>query len=373
MESEVKLEEMFPKNLGFGTLDQSQIRVEGSEREKVHHAVYLAGPGDPAYKVQIGPGGCVLEEFFENGLLGRSRAADLKQAWVQNFTTFGENPRFKALVNRIREGKNVTFLNPEDADSHLVFFPAGLIFHLLLPIWDIDRMEGVKDADELKEPMHFRALHEGTVLTMNNDRDLIHCPLSIAEFTAPLSDLERAVNFCHERGWIPKPSFPEIGLHIAEAGNLQPGGFWFYGRPDNKRIIGHSLLLNREGDISLTRAEDFARESVARHAPPQPLEDRKKERDVIDFTIGENNMGTIVGFEKKRGGVFCVTCHREIFGNIIHLGDTEQIFDEKQEKDFRRGTSGFRVGEDEALLCSQCWRVVLRIPKFVPAAIPTGN
>ena len=90
----------------------------------------------------------------------------------------------------------------------------------------------------------------------------------------------------------------------------------------------------------------------------------EKEDKALDAEEGkeEDFFATEVGFDVRDKGIFCWACYEKIFGNVVFLRITEIIHDAKSEKDFRRGTSGFFVEQDEVILCAQCWRVILRIP-----------
>ena len=69
-----------------------------------------------------------------------------------------------------------------------------------------------------------------------------------------------------------------------------------------------------------------------------------------------------VGFEVRGQGIYCLECYQKVYGRVVCLGSCEIIDDVKEEKEFRRGTSGFFLDEDEVILCCKCWRVILRIP-----------
>jgi len=118
-----------PAYLGLGTLDPASVSTKAGKTKADYRL-----DGDLIYQVTLGQSQCVIQEFLDGEELGRSTQANLKDAFTHNLMSLPpyENRRFERLYHRICDNRNIHL---EFADQpETIFFPAGYIFVLRLPI-----------------------------------------------------------------------------------------------------------------------------------------------------------------------------------------------------------------------------------------------
>ena len=128
---------ILPPCIGFGVLDDSRTRIEYPEDKNggpILNASYLSYEGELVYKVRLKNESCYVEELFEGRVVGMTTSPTLQKAFFQKFLCIGENPRFQQMIDRITKDKNVAFVRPGRDGFRTLFFPAGLIFVLRLPV-----------------------------------------------------------------------------------------------------------------------------------------------------------------------------------------------------------------------------------------------
>jgi len=114
---------------------------------------------------------------------------------------------------------------------------------------------------------------------------------------------------------------------------------------------------------SVCRAEEIIEiaDSLIHYAYLEPHRQKKNKKNHSDEEIARNLFEGMVGFEVKDEGIYCVECYKKKYGSVINGASCEAIYDDPREKDFRRGTSGHFIGQDEVLPCSNCKRVILNL------------
>jgi len=136
-----------PLCIGFGVLDDSRTRIEYPEDkngEPILNASYVSYEGELVYKVRLGEESCRVEELFEGRMVGLTISPTLQKAFFQRFLCIGSNPRFRQMMGRITKDRNIEFVRPNRDRFRTVFFPAGLILVLRLPVVPDDRMTEIE-------------------------------------------------------------------------------------------------------------------------------------------------------------------------------------------------------------------------------------
>jgi len=126
-----------PSHIGFGVLDASTTRIEHSEDEgegTILKASYVTRQGETVYRTRLGKESCDVEELFEGEVIQRTKDSTLEEAFTQNFSCLDRNPRFRKMIDRMTGSKNIALVRPRRDGFRVMFFPAGLILVLRLPV-----------------------------------------------------------------------------------------------------------------------------------------------------------------------------------------------------------------------------------------------
>ncbi|NQT03647.1 MAG: tetratricopeptide repeat protein [Planctomycetes bacterium] len=242
---------LFPERLGFGLLHSDSI----VEREKSVQAKYYSKVGDLVYDISLGPDLCRIEEHFENRIIGTTQFKTLPEAFNQKFMSMArhplDHPRFSRTIKRITKDRNVYF--KPFGETKAVFFPAGLIFVLRLPIVGEEREELIRNK-KFDFDCNLLGINEGSIIRLLvSTKEITIEDRRMADFSITLLDLEEAVDMFFSLGLVVDPEYIEYGLIIMNAAHAAEGAFQIY-PGNNLRIHQYSLLLKRAGDISLERA-----------------------------------------------------------------------------------------------------------------------
>jgi hypothetical protein len=256
-----ELAKKLPEILGFGERDDKGLKVQylnGDKKNPQIHVVYRDRRGDLVYKVEMGNESCLIEEFFQGRSIAQAAGQTLKEAFSNLFMTFKGNPRFQALVERMKNGKKVHIQDPSGGGIETIFFPAGFIFVLRFPVIGQERLDRIEGLNAI--PLHSLRLHsinQGKILILNEEGKLLHRSVPMAQITCTLWDLEESVERIFAEGLIPENESGAICLQALSVDEEVPGSFSIYHWFEGERIFFFSFLLEREGDISLEQAADY--------------------------------------------------------------------------------------------------------------------
>lgn len=254
-----------PEQVGFGILDLDLTYIkppEGPEKKASFHAGYRSKNGDKVYEIELDGESCRIEEYFEGKAVEWTRHKTIQAAFNQKFITFfrGRHPRFLSMIDRIKNGRNVFIHNPGLSSRKIVAFPAGFIFILRFPVVGDHRHHRIENELRNKDnPMQFMGMYDGVVITLNDTDELGFENRPIALFETTLLDVEEAVYFCFEHDLICESQL-EMRLHVMGIPDAAPGSFNVY-VGDGKRILAYSVLLKRQGDISVEQAAKLMRQA----------------------------------------------------------------------------------------------------------------
>ena len=252
-----------PLCIGFGVLDDSRTRIEYPEDKNgkpILNASYLSYEGELVYKVRLEKESCYVEEFFEGEVIGMTTSPTLEKAFLQKFMHFGSNPRFRQMMGRIAKDRNIKFVRPGRDGFRRVYFPAGLIFVLRLPVVPYDRMTEIEPKlRDISTHVDIDGVYEGRVITAGQGR-LTNYFARFVDFTATLWHLEETVDFIFRGGLVPQ--YPELGLYILDPADAAPGSFQVYLGEEGTRMEAFAYLLDRPGDIHVIQAEEIITSAV---------------------------------------------------------------------------------------------------------------
>jgi hypothetical protein len=218
--------EALPPEMGFGVLDPASVAFEDGRLR----ARYLdAEDGDLAYAVDWAPGRCRLDAHCAGQLVTLSGYPDLQAALVRSFLGLGPtDPRLVRLCQRLIRLGNVYFRYPDlrpGRATGLLFFPAGLIFELRLPVvpanaavWEAARTLLACGGGDGRLALVREG--PGTIFRLGADGAVRAEAIVVADLSAPLARLPRAV------GWLanviaPGKAYRLAVLDAGVAGDLQ--------------------------------------------------------------------------------------------------------------------------------------------------------
>lgn len=252
-----------PEQVGFGILDPNLTYIktpEGPEKKASFHAGYRSKHGDKVYEIELDGESCRIEEYFKGKAIEWTRHKTIQAAFNQKFITFfrGRHPRFLSMIDRIKDGRNVLIHNPGLSSRKIVAFPAGFIFILRFPVVGNHRHHRIKtEMKGIINPLQFIGIYDGVVITQIETFEFSFENRQIALFETTLLDLEEAVYFCFEHDLICESQL-EMSLHVMGIPEAAPGAFDVC-VGDGKHIIAYSVLLRRQGDISVEQAVKLMR------------------------------------------------------------------------------------------------------------------
>jgi hypothetical protein len=199
-------------------------------------ARYQYPDGTTAYRVDWRPGLCLLDTLFKDDLLLFSGGPDLQGALFQNFLNTGEpaaDPRFIDLCQQVVDSANVYFQFPKAfrrGGAGALYFPAGLLFSLSLPIvwenrpaWDVFRVLALRRQGL---PMSLDAEGPGASISLMPDGELRVEEIEIAQFITPLCQVVDACQIIAEHRLIARGQ--TYRLTVADASVAAPGGLQVY-------------------------------------------------------------------------------------------------------------------------------------------------
>jgi len=252
-----------PLCIGFGVLDASRTRIEYPEDkngEPIINASYFSYEGELVYEVRLDKESCYVEEFFEGEVIGMTKSPTLEKAFLQKFLCIGKNPRFRQMMGRIAKDRNIAFVRPGRDGFRTVYFPAGLIFVLRLPVVPCDRITEIEPKlRDISTHVDIDAVCEGRVITAGQGR-LTNYFARFVDFSATLWHLEETLDFIFEWGLVPQ--YPEMGLYILDPADAAPGSFQVYLGEEGTRMEAYAHLLDRPGDIHVIQAEEFITSAI---------------------------------------------------------------------------------------------------------------
>lgn len=252
-----------PSHIGFGVLDASKTRIEHSEGNSggtILKASYVTRQGETVYQARLGKESCWVEELCDGEVIQQTKSPTLEEAFTQNFACLERNPRFRKMIDRMTRGKNVELVRPRRDGFRVMYFPAGLILVLRLPVVPYNRITDI-DAKlrDLPIRVFIEGIYEGDVITASQGR-LTHHAARFVDFSATLLDLEESVDLIFERGLVSQR--PEMGLHILDPADAAPGSFQVFLVEQGTQREAYALLLKRPGDIDLVKADQFVMSSI---------------------------------------------------------------------------------------------------------------
>ena len=256
---------VLPSRIGFGVLDASRTRVEYLEDksgEPILNAFYVTSKGELVYEIRLGKKSCRVEEFYEGREVGTAIGPTLERAFIQNFVCFGDNPRFRKMIDRITKDRNIELVRPGRNGFRSVYFPEGVIFVMRLPVLPRGRITEMEPKlRDISAHVCIDGVHEGNVIIAGQGR-LTHYFAGFVEFIATLRDVEETVDLIFARGLVPQ--YPQMGLYILDPADAALGSFPVYLGQEGTRIEAYAHLLKRPGDISVIQAEEFIMSDINR-------------------------------------------------------------------------------------------------------------
>jgi hypothetical protein len=261
MNGKKELAKKLPGILGFGERDDQglKIRYPGGDKDNPRvDAVYRDRRGDLVYKIEMESESCLIKEFFLGRSIAWAKGETLEKAFSSLMMAFKGNPRFSELVQRMKNGKKVYIQDPGEGGTETLFFPAGFIFILRFPVIGQERLDRIEELNVNPiPPLGFDSLNPGRILILNEENELFHHSVPMAQFTCTLWDLEESVERVFAEGLIPENESEAICLQVLNVAEEVPGSLSIYHWFEGERIFFFSFLLEREGDISLEQAADY--------------------------------------------------------------------------------------------------------------------
>lgn len=159
------------------------------------------------------------------------------------------------MIDRLTKDKNVALVRPGRDGFRTVFFPAGLIFVLRLPVVPRDRMTEIEpNLRDISAHVSIDGVYEGEVITAGQGL-LTHYYSRFVDFSTTLWNFEETVDLIFERGLVPQ--YPQMGLYILDPADAAPGSFKVYLGEEGTKMEAYAHLLKRPGDISVIQAEEI--------------------------------------------------------------------------------------------------------------------
>jgi hypothetical protein len=200
-----------PEYLGFGRLDHSSIWFEAPKI----YAEYSIG-ADLVYRVELAENGCRVWEYFEGHTLGHSHYPTLQEAFYQHRTLWSPelHPRLQQITQKIAAGGVIHFHFPKLV--RFLYFPAGLIFSLYLPVMAENRepWERLQNRERTRgkdSPLHIHGKHGGAVLRMLSSGVVSAKPVQVVSISSLLVELEQVCKMLIESGaLLPAKEYPLV-------------------------------------------------------------------------------------------------------------------------------------------------------------------
>ena len=266
------LREIFPDYIGFGLLDLDSICIVSPiDRKKKEYAraVYRSRQGDVVYDVMVNTTSCHIEEFYQGKVIGVSQSATIESAFQQMLMTchWEEHPRFMEIAQRFGSSLNITLPRPLKNNMQCAVFPAGTIFILQFVLNE----EGTKSIEALrgiKYPVKLETLSRGMILRLTSDNEVTREDCIVVQLSVIPLNLEEAINFPSVHGLVRPGKSKELGLHILYIPEAVPGSFMLY-PGKSQDLKAYSIILQRKGDVSLSRALDLIKAALVSCGPIQ--------------------------------------------------------------------------------------------------------
>jgi hypothetical protein len=270
--------EIFPEKIGFGARNFDSLAVACSTKtvgEYYAIADYFSKDGDLVYHIEIHDDFCRVNEYCNGREIGLTRANNLEEAFKQKFNSFQafEHPRFCEVAKKIATNGNVYF--QPISQNRFLFFPAGLIFILRLPIINDEVEKLITRKIEYKAlpfDLKLEGVYKGTIIRLlNRDNEITYMEeRPVADFSTTLYDLEESLRFLLSLNVVVEysPEFVPYGLVVLEAAQAVPGSFMSHpgSHPNPGSTRGcrlYSVLLSRSGDLSLKRAIELYEDLIS--------------------------------------------------------------------------------------------------------------
>ncbi len=200
-----------PDLLGFGWLAKGSV-FRGRQETYAEYYAPLAIAEERAYSVWLSQGSCQVEEFCEGRSLGVGDGPNLREAFTRlpSLRSPLEHPRLAGVFTRLlRSGLNLRLFLPPETGA--IYFPAGLIFSLHLPIlaanrnaWEALKARDAQDPEQSR--LHFVDHRNGGFRERPPQGKRVGTPGEVIELAALMVELE------------------QICQILAEARVLPPGG-----------------------------------------------------------------------------------------------------------------------------------------------------
>ena len=201
-EARKRLADALPPYLGLGTLDPSS-RFERNGKIK---AKYKSGT-ETIFDVAVSAQRSEIVEYFRGAVLSRSIGQGLGEAYFRHMMglPIEDHPRLQELYTEITKGRNINIItNPK---RKFVMYPAGICFVLNLPIagsnratWDA--FTGWQDDLDNPDPLRPESIHEGHVLKLSTQGEVLVEGVTIAKYSTLLIRLKTAVDLIVESGLV---------------------------------------------------------------------------------------------------------------------------------------------------------------------------
>jgi hypothetical protein len=229
---------------------------------------------DLIYQVTLGKGQCVITEFLNGNELGRSTQANLKDAFTHHLMSLPpyENRRLERLYHRICDNRNIHLEFAEQPET--IFFPAGYIFVLRLPIVASNRAKWKSLKTKLKRagdsaPLQFDAEHAGVIFRLDASGRATAEQVTLADFTATLLNVAAAADWLWQHD-IVLPG-KEYRLMVLNAPLSLPGQLRLYlGKPGHGARV-FSVVVMEDVKVNLKEATRLFRESSKQFLAGQPV------------------------------------------------------------------------------------------------------
>jgi hypothetical protein len=266
------LREIFPDYIGFGLLDLDSLCIVSpidKKKEEYARAMYRSREGDAVYDIKVKTTSCYVEEFYQGKTIGVTQSRTVESAFQQKFVTchWEEHPRFMEIVQRIGKVRNVTPPQVFENDTQSAVFPAGTILILQFASNKL-REKDIEALGHIKYPAKLEGLSKGIILRVASDNEVTMENCFVVQLSTIPLNLEEAINFCFDHDLVPHGKLKELGLHILYIPEAVPGSFMLY-PGNNRELKAYSIILQREGDVSLTRALDLIKAALVRYGPIQ--------------------------------------------------------------------------------------------------------
>jgi hypothetical protein len=262
------MDRVLPSCLGFGDLDRASVR----DNKGVIEANYTF-QGDLVHTVRWSDGHCQLDDHWQGRLVSMTSAPDLKQALVRDFSAVdGRNdPRFAALCERAVRTGNVHFRVPQPRETRLVYYPAGLLFLLRLPLPQADatRLGLVRAA--LRENGADAAINplgeqSGLILRLRADGGVIEEAVTLVDATARIGTVSEASGLLASSGAIRREKrFRLMVVEASEAGPEHVRVFPGF-EPSNADHDVAFMVLGADAPVTVEWARDFLKANGPRVA-----------------------------------------------------------------------------------------------------------